>query len=193
MNYNYVEKCSSYFGYGNINDIIVADSFEWDQFEDFDLDNLDKQVIKRINYHLDNKKLYFYKQRIYSYPLSFKDKLYGLWKDITLNYNLKCINSYEEQFNLNTYVLRHGTAEILNNDIITCLKLCRYNAGGTFIVCSSFKNSFSTYKNNFEVTDKTYRVDMVKIINSYCDRGDTVITLIDGNNGTTINFFYKAL
>jgi len=108
MDYKYIEHCKEYFGYGQINDMIVADSLSWEEDEEIILDS----VIEYTNSNCNKKNIYFITTKTCQYPLSTFDKHFGLWYEIKNKYNMRLNDVFERNVDFNRYCILFGIAKI---------------------------------------------------------------------------------
>lgn len=67
-----------------------------------------------------------------------------------------------------------------------------FDIGNSFIIFA--KNTeivLDEIEKHLIITDAKFQVDYVSLINSLCVKGHSVVTKIEGSNGTSINIFYS--
>lgn len=190
MEKSHVIECREYFHcfYGNIDNSIVADSFFLNEYEEVSTD---------IVYYLQKQniglRMFLFAKKASLYPICFKDKYLGLWKNIQLERNISIENFYEQRFDLSRYAVFYGMAEISSDELVWALKKLQDAFENSFILFTkeniNLKETFAkVIKNCVDISKDT--LDFSNVINDSCCFG-RVVTAIVGYNGTTINCFYK--
>ncbi len=185
MKYRQVANCRTYFGYGDIDCIINADSFSWEENEDI---TFGEEIEVCLNYHLRNRNRFLFATRTLAYPLGFKDKQYGLWRNYIAEHRLDLYACEEEKLDFKTHSLLYGMCRIAEEDFLDSVRLA--GKMGSFIILSENEVALSECRQGIKKTVNRDELDFAYLINYFCNRGDTVITQIRGTDGATLNIFY---
>lgn len=185
MNFTHIENCSEYFNYGDIGISVEADSFSWDEDEGIDIPNT---VLKYLEKHNSRQNIYCFTTKTSDYPLSFRDKKFGLWKNIISEEKTDLINSFENEVELERFHLYYGIAQISKEQLYLSLNILRKDFMHSYILLSDLPFNSLNPSEAFEITGLNYRTNYAELINSHCGKSD-IITAITGWDGTTINIF----
>lgn len=185
MKFAHIENCSGYFNYGAINTSVQADSFSWDEDEDIDISNT---VLKYLEKHNKRQNIYCFTTNTSDYPLSFRDKKFGLWKNIISEEKTDLINSCENEAELERFHLYYGIAQLSKVQLCLSLKILLKDFMHSYILLSDLPFNSLNPSEAFEITASNYRTNYAELINSHCGKSD-IITTITGWDGTTINIF----
>lgn len=188
MKINHIADCSNYFGYGTIDTLVVCKSFSWDRDETMDISFVSKYI------ELNSKKKYIYliTSKTCQYPLTTLDKYWGLWRRVEKEYQLDFVRRNEKKVELNSFCMYFGMAEISKLQIELALQLLRVDPIHSYIILSDDFLDLEMYLDNMLRTFKSGSdclMDYADIINSECLNNE-MVTFIEGNDGSTINYFY---
>ena len=184
----HVLSCATYFGYGAISNDIISDSFTWDGNEEF---IINKEVLSYLNYHADERKMYFFTTRSLWHPITFRDKHFGLWKNYALDYHLDYTDASEKRVSLKRYELLYGVCKIELAQLNSMLNHINFISTNSFIILGKDSGiCLDEIEKYLKITNSNDQIDYVSLINSFCTRGHKVVTKIEGLDGTSINIFY---
>lgn len=186
MEQKHVENCSEYFYYGDIISSVQADSFLLNEDEEVDLSDV---VRKYLEDHNKKKKLYCFTTKLSNFPICFRDKKFGLWKNIMTTEKIRIAKFRENAVDLKWYRLYYGIAELPREQLHLGLKLIQTYFINSYILLSDYSfDACADFDSFVEITNERLSVNFAGLINHYCEKAD-VITAIKGCNGDTINIF----
>lgn len=182
--YSYITDCTSYYNYGKINQKICSYCFEYN-YSNFDYNFL-VDFIER-NYY--EHRVYLFIAKNHYFPLSFKVKHFGLWKNIKKTEKINVTYYEEKSDEIKEHLCIYGLAEIPYEQLNKAIELLCKNSFSSFIVLSK-EDSFNKFKYADFLKQKVsgYEILFSNLINTYV-QDNVVITCINGNNGITVNIF----
>lgn len=189
MNFKSNQSGKRYYGNERIENNIYVDSFFWEEDEE-------KSVLPVLEY-LDkrNKKTYIYliSSRISFYPIGYKDKYYKLWKWFDKEYDVCFNDSFEDEISSNRWKTYVGISRVQQEQLEKAFQILQKYSASSYIILSDEEkllNHFLNEHKNLYHKNNENQVDFEKLINSLCI-DDEIITVITGNNGTSMNLFYR--
>lgn len=187
MKFSKIRQCSTHFGYGEIADSVIAESFLWTENELVSTATVLKHIKENCNY----SRVHFFTNRYCNYPLSFRDKHFGLWKNLEQETGFSGKKQQEYLLQLNRYAQFLGVTEVPENQIHIALELLMRNFMYSFMFFSSSDFDLLLSNNDsFKITNSDFSLDFSDIINRNCANG-LLVTCINGSNGTTFNCFHS--
>ena len=186
MQFEFFDDCKNSFGYrdfkGNgISDNIVAESFSWDESEKVD--------INAVLLYIQNKysllqNVYYFKYSWCTYPLNFKEKRFGLWRNTPL-YEY-CLEQYEKKVEQQLYCNFYGLCRVDKNNIDKVLNNINNNS---FIVITNEKITLLDIEKYIKIDSKHFEINFAEIINQLCSNNSITVTYISGCDGEAIHIF----
>lgn len=174
--------------YKNIQNGICLQRFEWSHFTQEEL-IISEEIIHFLYDKLTNKKIFLFVLETYSYPLDFKIKRFGLWKNTEFYKSSKWKNSTETETRLNQKLLIFGSCQIEKEQIDKELILYIMQHQES---CLIFTNDFKIDEESFiEITDSSYTLNYSNLINEYCSKGGIIVGGQEYYEGPTLEIFYK--
>lgn len=182
----HIDNCSKYYHYGEISDFVQAECFLSDEDEKRKLIN---NVSEYLRTNSTGGRLYCFTAKAVRFPLEFRDKYYGLWKNISLLRKVEIFNSWEAYFDIKWYRIYYGLAELPMTELDFSLNVCLDGFMDSFLLISDRSFAFFADVGKLvKVSNEKFLVDYANLINEYCVQAE-IITAIKGCNGNSINIF----
>lgn len=180
----YIENHNFYTGSDNKSNLIER-QFVWSEMEYVRNSELFDIVNRETKDAYNN--FYFLTAMSYDYPKSFKVKYWGLWKNIIQKYGIEITESFEKEVQFPRYGMIYGSCKTyFTKAIIDIL------ANSSFYTVLIFTNN--KYNINYIVEDDFISVEESKInihfgriINSFGQQGDLIVTLVYGPGESSLN------
>lgn len=188
MKKKYVTNNSSYFNYGKIDTSIICENYVWEEEEIIDF----KDVLYSIENSTCFGQIYLFTSKIIFFPICFKDRHYGIWKNISRNYQIDLIEHNEEKSEFNRFLLNYGIARFPSHKILEALLLLKEEFLHSYLLVVPDRIMSFNYNSylNINKNRSQYALDFAKLINDCCIYNKAmIVTAIQGNNGFSINIF----
>lgn len=188
MKKEHITNCASYFNYGEIDPSIICEHYVWEEDEFINL----KDVLYAVKNSVCFGEIYLFTSKIIFFPIPFKERYYGLWKNISKNYQINLIEHNEEKSEFNRFILNYGLAKFPSDKLLEALLLLKKEFMHSYLIIvpnqmASFNHS--SYL-NIDKNGSRYTLNFAKLITDCCIYNKAlIITAIQGNNGFSVNIF----
>lgn len=168
--------------YGNIDSNISERRMLWDEGEETCFDN---QILPVFMEFAKKRHIFLFIKKGASYPLPFMIEKLGMWNNLEKTIGQKFINPIEKKVKLLRYCTFYGVCEIEHSQLEEAFNLLL----GGFLLFSKTAISLADIEECLKISEKTVDVDVVKVINHFCGKGNVVVTRINGFDGMSVSLF----
>ena len=185
MKCKWIQNCTLFYGYGNIDNRIAAKRYEWEETDDILL----RDIAKIMKDECPFPYLYLFTSRKCFYPVGKIDAYFGLWKHIEKKYKFEVKRQEEQKYVFDRFIAFCGIAQFRLSQMDIAAQLLQMDFRNSFMFFSDRDdNLFSDFQSALEITPKSYCVNFSKVISSHSGCGK-IVTFIDGSGGSSLNFF----
>ncbi len=182
--YQYIENCEKYYNYGYIESCVCAHSFVYN-YDEIDLFHF----IEFIEDSYPRYRIYMFLTKKCNYPISFLDKHFGLWNNLTRQKKIDVTCFEENTNNFKNYMEYYGFAKISDEQIYPAVNILCENPFNSFIILSQNDLFYDiNYECFIKKNDNETEIAFSSLINSQTN-SNIVITAIRGNDGLTLSLF----